>query len=131
MKFISYQEWRGNEEARLLALNEEVRCEGCSGEGEMECECTCGHNHETECEDCNGLGTYRFSDLSRPQYSHLRDKHLSLEIYEKVVLEEAKQLASYVARDVFEVLVESGFHPWMTKWKHDKSIRLLSPESRR
>jgi hypothetical protein len=127
VKFLSYQEWRALEVARLTAANESVDCKSCDGDGEKECECTCGHCHIAECEECDGVGSLIFKDLSPATANEL---YVGIKHYEKVVLQDAKQLAAYMVRDVFELLVEAGFQPWMRKWKHEKHIHLIAPEAR-
>lgn len=128
MIFISYSEWRAIEVERLTALSERVECKSCEGKGEKDCHCSCGHTHEAECQECDGAGSLIFKDLSTSLANKL---YVGIEHYEKAVLEDAQQLAGWVAKNVFEVLVESGFQPWMSKWKSSGQIYLLPPESRR
>lgn len=127
MKFLSYPEWRAIEVERLTALNDEIECKSCEGEGEKDCHCSCGHTHEVECEECDGAGSLAFKKLSPKKADEL---YVGIEHYEKVVLDEAKDLAEWMVRDVFEVLVDSGFQPWMRPRKGYKQIFLIPYDQR-
>jgi hypothetical protein len=129
VNFLSYEDWKAAELVKLNESTEEIECRSCEGEGEKEEECDLGHWHETECEDCDGAGSFVFKDL--PRGSGLREEYVGIERYEELVLKDARQLAAWTVRDVFEVLVDAGFQPWMRPRKsYEKQIFLIPYDQR-
>jgi hypothetical protein len=124
VRFLTYQEWKPLKAQRMIRGKTLVVCPECDGEGsgDRDCECSCGHTHTRQgsCDTCED-GEVLFSELTDPQ----QDKVLSVAMYEKDVIEDAEALASWLTRDLYAVLVDSGFQPWMDARKYERRLHLL------
>lgn len=117
MRFVTIQEWRDIEGARLVKAKTRIKCLHCGGEKlhEGRCDC-CDHVCEHECDECDENGDVLFADLSPWD----RDRYLTVQKYEEAVLTDASLLAAWIVRDLTEVLVDSGFTPWQSVIYHLK-----------
>lgn len=122
MLFLSYVKWRQKELESLAAKEGPISCPVCHGEGSVECRCSCCDDaHARTCPECLGDGAALYKYLSDKAIGKL----VSRARYDALVLEEAQQLAEWVRRDVWEILVDSGFRPWQPS--KDSRIRLEPP----
>ncbi len=92
MIVATYDQWREKKlEAALRATNKKdryLKCDDCSGTGEVECDC-CGH--EKECERCDGHGKLDakdFYDFKPPQIDYFNE-----------VIADAKVFCAWCNRD--------------------------------
>lgn len=115
--FLTFHKWRDLRREELEGSDPLLTCPQCHGEEFYEEECeSCGHEEEKECQLCDG-GKLRYSDFP----SDDKDALYRWEYYVERLLEDAKALAGWLAKDPAEVLVKAGFVPytelvWKTAW---------------
>lgn len=104
--FIGYKQWQEVAIRAAEKTNPLVTCPSCNGGGYTECDC-CGA--ERDCDVCESSGEVWFADVPNID----RAKCFTLSAYKDNLLEDVKALAAWLTLDMFVLLVELGYHPYV------------------
>lgn len=101
MLIASYDQWREAKKQVLEEENPEIDCEECGGLGEIyeRCHC-CGGEKEEECDLCDGRGTIRYLDSSKPRPGN---DLVGQRVYFQEVIADLKTWCTYTKQDFLQV----------------------------
>ncbi|PHS48672.1 MAG: hypothetical protein COB05_05380 [Marinobacter sp.] len=97
MLIAGYEQWKAEKRQMLEQENPEVDCEECGGLGETyeRCHC-CGSEKEQECEICDGRGSIRYLDSSKPRPGA---DLVGRRVYFQEVIADLKKWCAYTRQD--------------------------------
>ncbi len=97
MLIAGYEQWKEAKRQMLEQENPEIDCEECRGTGQIHevCSC-CGGEKEEECDVCDGRGTIRYLDSSKPTPGA---DLVGRRVYFQEVISDLKKWCAYTRQD--------------------------------